>query len=101
MNKKLSVHKEVWDTWAKAANKVEQSRSKTKDLINFVENKSYLVFYTKDCTPHINTFKSLKTAKKFCDKFKVDETDNWIDFIIAGEIIVDYDITRGIIRNQK
>lgn len=98
--KKLSVHKEVWESWAKDANKTNQNNTEEKDLINFVETKNYMVFYIKDCSAYIKEFKSLNKAKKFADQFKQDGVANWVDFIIAGEIVLDYN-SSGIVRDKK
>lgn len=60
--------------------------------------KNYLVFYTKECTPHIKEFSSLTKAQKFCGTLKVDHTDTWIDFIVAGEIVDEFPGAEGIVR---
>lgn len=88
--KKLSIHKATWKQWESRAKKAEASYPK-KDYLFFEEvNKNYLVFYSKNCDPHIKQFKSLPRTQKFVAEFHRN-SDNWVDFIVAGRLIRGYE----------
>lgn len=61
----------------------------------------YLLFYTKSCTPHVKEFASKRSATAFAKEFlhiHEDNTDdNWIDFLIKGEIEKSYSGSKGIV----
>lgn len=65
----------------------------------------YLVFYTKDASPNVKEFKSLKAAEKFASKMDLlgasQHTDDWTDFIVEGKIIKKFSGSRGIIITQS
>lgn len=52
---------------------------------------NYLVFYVKDCSPLVRTFKNKKAAEKFAFKHQKLYThffsDNWVDYLIKGTIL--------------
>jgi hypothetical protein len=60
----------------------------------------YIVFYTENCSPKVEYFNTLRSAKLFCTKFLKKHklsayknegyTGHWIDCIIHGEIEVTY-----------
>lgn len=54
------------------------------------KTNSFLILYTKSCTPHLAHFNSYSTAKKFIAKFHGEyaenKDDNWIDCVIKGKL---------------
>ena len=62
---------------------------------------TYIVFYVKDCQPHIKMFASKKQALLFAklrDKEKDEFGDNWTDLVIKGTIIETFSGFSGIVR---
>ena len=60
----------------------------------------YLLIYTKNCTPHVKKFKSKAAATKFAKDFLYTyegNPDNWIDYLIKGEIEKEYSGSEGIV----
>lgn len=98
--RKLSIHKDVWKKWKRDADAASTPENDSKNYIRFVEeHSSFLVFYTEDCSPKIKHFKTFKAATRFADKFPMNE-DNWIDFIVNGDIALEYTGADGIERSK-
>ena len=47
---------------------------------------SYILHYTEDCTPKLKVFKTLKALKEFTAAFDETSEDDFLDFVIKGEV---------------
>ena len=69
------------------------------------KKSNFLVFYSKNCTPHIANFNSYSAAEKFVSKFYQDhsdnQSDNWVDCIIKGNIERCYEGWSGYVVVEK